>query len=128
MANSLMMFANSLLTSITLTVSNIILDESLRSEIPAHAPAVNADAIIAVGATGFRAIVDTASLPGVILSYADSLDKVFYLATACAVVAFSISPFMGWYDIRQKTPQAAAVDSGVEETAVEKDENAKSVA
>ena len=128
MANSLMMFANSLITSITLTVSNTILDESLRSEIPVHAPAVNTEAVIAVGATGFRTIVDAASLPGVILSYANSFDKVFYLAAACAVVSFLISPFMGWYDIRKKTPEPAAVDSEGAEMAVERDEKAESAA
>ena len=69
----------------------------------------------------------TASLPSVILSYANSFDNVFYLATACAVLAVLISPFMAWYDIRKKTPNPAAVDPEAAKIDIKTEEKAESV-
>lgn len=106
MANSLMMFSQALLTAITLVVSNTILDEGLRSEIPTHAPTVDVQQVIAAGATGFRALVPAKDILGIILAYANSVDHVFYVGTACAIIACLIAPGMGWADIRKKTTRA----------------------
>ncbi|CAJ2509723.1 Uu.00g056230.m01.CDS01 [Anthostomella pinea] len=103
-----------LFTSILLVVGNTMLDESLRSEIPKHAPNVDLDKVVAAGATGYRSIVGADDLPGVVLAYANSLDKIFYIGVACASLAFLISPGMGWIDIRKKGPKAkdTAADDG----------------
>ena len=102
MANSLMMFGQALLTAITLAVCNTLLDQGLRSEIPKHAAAVNPEDVIAAGATRYRTFVSTTDIPGVVLSYANSIDHIFYVGLACAIVAFLIAPAMGWFDIRKK--------------------------
>ena len=109
-----MMFAQALLTAITLAVSNTLLDEGLRSEIPKHAPAVNPQQLIAAGATRFRTVVAAQDIPGVVLAYANSLDRVFYLGLACAIIAFLIAPAMGWFDIRKKKTKAAPREEALE--------------
>ena len=107
MANSLMMFAQALLTAITLAVSNTILDEGLRSEIPKHAAAVNPEEVIAAGATRYRDVISATNIPGVVLSYTNSIDFVFYISLACAILAFLIAPTMGWVDIRKKKTKSS---------------------
>lgn len=114
--NSLMMFAQSLFTSILIVVGNTILDESLRSEIPKYAPNVDLDKVIAAGATGYRSVVGADDLSGVIMAYAKSLDKVFYIGAASATLAFLIAPGMGWTDIRKKGPKVKETSGEAGET------------
>ena len=101
MANSLMMFSQALLTAITLAVCNTLLDEGLRSEIPKHTAGVNPEEVIAAGATRYRPLLSATNIPGVVLAYANSIDHIFYLGLACAILAFLIAPAMGWFDIRK---------------------------
>ncbi|ROW03046.1 hypothetical protein VMCG_05700 [Cytospora schulzeri] len=96
------MFSQSLGPTVVLTLCNIIFDTSLQSKITQHAPQANATAILDAGATGFRAIVSPADLPGVLDAYADSLDRVFYLVAALAAACGIFLWGMGWHDLRKK--------------------------
>jgi hypothetical protein len=108
MANALMYFTQSLFAAVILVVGNTVLDQSLRTEIAKHAPAGDVEAILVAGATGYRSVVNLADLPGVILAYADSLDRVFYVAAASSAVAVFVSLGMGWVDIRKKPSEPEA--------------------
>lgn len=79
-----MVLCQSLSGAIILELCNVVLDSSLRSQLPLHAPHADADAIINAGATGFQAIVQPEDLPGVLLAWANSVDRVFYLVAAVA--------------------------------------------
>jgi hypothetical protein len=87
--------------AIFLVLYNVIFDSSLRPQILEHAPGVDADAVIAVGATKFRDIVSAQDLPGVLVAYANSLDRVFYLVAAVSVLTWVAAWGMGWKDIRK---------------------------
>lgn len=82
--------------------SQTILTNSLKTELPRYAPAVNAQAVIAAGATNFRKVVRPELLEGVLVAYAKSLGRIYYLAAPMAVVALVLSYFMGWKDLRKK--------------------------
>ena len=82
--------------------SQTILTNSLKTELPKYAPAVNAQAVIAAGATNFRKVVPPNLLEGVLVAYAKSLGRIYYLAAPMAVVALVLSYFMGWRDLRKK--------------------------
>jgi hypothetical protein len=86
--------------TIFLTLYNTIFDTSLRSQLREQAPNVNADTILLTGATGFRSFVSVADMPGVLVAYSNSLDRVFYLVAAAGVVAWLSAWGMGWKDIR----------------------------
>ncbi|KAL9115272.1 MAG: hypothetical protein Q9227_001066 [Pyrenula ochraceoflavens] len=73
----------------------------LRSKL-SDVPNVNADAIIAAGATRFRGIVSTQELPRVLVGFSNSLDDTFYLQAAAGVIAWVAAWGMGWKDIRKK--------------------------
>ncbi|KAH8657848.1 major facilitator superfamily domain-containing protein [Xylariales sp. PMI_506] len=105
--------------TIFLTLYNTVFDISLRSQLPEQAPGANAESIIAAGATGFRELVSPQELPGVLVAYANSLDRVFYLIAAVAALSWISAWGMGWNDIRQitasKRDQAKDPNSKMEE-------------
>jgi hypothetical protein len=109
--------------AIFLALYNTIFDTSLRSQLREQVPNVNVDAIIAIGATEFRKIVDARDLPGVLVAYSNSLDRVFYLVAAAAVVAWVSAWGMGWKDIRKTG--AILHDQSAESSFKVKDENNK---
>ena len=84
------------------TVSNTIFSNSLRSLLPTLAPSVDPEIVIKAGATAFRTMLPPSVLPGVLLAFSNSIDRVFYMATALAALTFVASWGMGWYDIRKK--------------------------
>lgn len=101
-AMAFIVFTQSLGPAIVLVLCNLIFDESLKSQLPKHAPSVDAMAIMNAGATGFRKVVQPRDLAGVLVAYANSIDRVFYLvaamASACGIALWG----MGWQDIRNK--------------------------
>ncbi|KAH8889467.1 MFS general substrate transporter [Thozetella sp. PMI_491] len=101
---SLVMFAQTLGNAIFLTVANTVFDAGLRSTLPKHAPLVNTEEIIALGATGFQAVLPPDQLPGVLEAFSQSLDRVFYIGIATAALGIVSCLFMGWVDLREKRP------------------------
>ncbi|GAB1314339.1 hypothetical protein MFIFM68171_04549 [Madurella fahalii] len=108
-----MVFTQALFPAIVLSMCNLVLVSSLRTELPLHAPNADVEAIIRAGATNFRAVVDTADLPGAIVAYANSVDRVFYLTAAMVVVSGVFIWGIGWQDLRKKTGDAADAEKSV---------------
>lgn len=88
--------------TVFLTLYNTIFDSSLRSQIPEYAPDVDAQAVIAAGATRFRGLVSAQDLPGVLVAFSTSLDYTFYLQAGAGVIAWVSAWGMGWKDIRKR--------------------------
>ncbi|KAI0115567.1 efflux pump [Nemania sp. FL0031] len=97
-----MVFTQSLFPAIALSLCNLVLVASLKTEIPFDAPNANTTAIIQAGATNFRRTVDAADLDHVINAYATSVDRVFYLVVALATVSGLFIWGMGWQDLRKR--------------------------
>lgn len=81
---------------------NTMFDQLLKSGLAKYAPNVDAPAVLAAGATAFRAVVSPADLPGVLTAYAKAVTAPLYLASATAALAFFSAWGMGWVDIRKK--------------------------
>ncbi|KAK6065034.1 MFS multidrug transporter [Seiridium cupressi] len=90
--------------TIFLTLYNTIFDTSLRSQIPKYASNVDAQAVIAAGATRFRSLT-------------------FYLQAGAGVVAWVSAWGMGWKDIRKK--KDTALDQPTESSATTQHEDGK---
>ncbi|KAI0018864.1 major facilitator superfamily domain-containing protein [Xylariomycetidae sp. FL0641] len=101
-AMAFLVFAQSLGPAVTLALCQLIFTESLRAQIPQQAPTTDAAAIIQAGATGFRELVSTEDLPGVLRAYANSVDRVFYLVAAVAAAEVLAIWALGWQDMRKK--------------------------
>jgi arginine exporter protein ArgO len=98
----MIMFSGMLGGALFLSFSATIFTQSLRKEIPIQEPGVDAQAIVAAGATEFRKILDPSALVGVLVAYAKSIDRVFYLITAFTAVSFFLAFGLGFKDIREK--------------------------
>ncbi|KAK4222657.1 hypothetical protein QBC38DRAFT_518686 [Podospora fimiseda] len=119
-----MLFSQPLAPAVILTLCNIILVESLKIQIPEKAPAVDPDDIIRAGATGFGGVIrDQQLLEGVLVAYANSLNRVFYLVAGCAAVSFVFLWGMGWQYLRKRNegslPAAGAGEKRMSDEKVE---------
>ncbi|MCJ1299983.1 hypothetical protein MMC08_002777 [Hypocenomyce scalaris] len=102
LAMSLVIFSQSFAGALFLSFSDTIFTNSLKTLIPIYAPSVSAQTIIDAGATGFQNEVSGANLAGVLIAYAKSIDRVFYLTAGMGVGCFVFAWGMGWKDIRKK--------------------------
>jgi hypothetical protein len=100
-AMAFIVFAQSLGPAISLALCNLIFVASLKSQLPKQAPSVDAPAVIKAGATGFRAIVPQSDLRGVLVAYANSVNRTFYLVAALAACCGIALWGMGWRDLRK---------------------------
>ena len=99
---ALLVFSQTFGGAIFLTIAQSIFSDSLVSRLQVYAPTLNIDKILHAGASGFRDVVSEQDLPGVLLAYSDSFDRVIYLALASSVGVVVFGLGMGWHDIRKK--------------------------
>ena len=98
---SLIVFSQTLGGSLFLSFAQTALSAGLKHALPILAPDVDSQVVINAGATGFRAVVPNGSLQGVILSYSQAVNHVFYIATGAAVGTFIFSWGMGWKSVKK---------------------------
>ncbi|KAK8017636.1 MFS multidrug transporter, partial [Apiospora rasikravindrae] len=117
---SAMIFAQNFSAAVFTVVAATIFTQSLEAEITVRAPSIPPEAVSAAGTSGdgVKALVPPGSPPEllgeVLTSYSNSVDRVFYLVTACAVITFVTAWGVGWKDTRQKKKTAAAQQQGDE--------------
>lgn len=109
---SIMMFGQSIGGSISLAIAQAVFNGGLHGALKAHAPGVNYGEVTAAGARDFRHLIPIASVPGVILSYNEAVNHVFYLIASLAAVGFLFSLGMGWKSVK-KAKEADVETSGV---------------
>lgn len=105
-AVALVVFSQNLSGSVFLSLAQVIFSNQLRHELGVYAPDVNADAVVAAGASaaGVHDSVPRALLPGVLMAYSKSFDHVMYLATGAACGAFVTALGMGWVRLNNEKP------------------------
>lgn len=102
LAISLVMFSGMLCGALFLSFSTTIFTQSLRHLIPSHSNGIDSESVIQAGATGFRSIMNPGEIGGILIAYAKSIDRVFYLITALSAVSFFFAFGLGFKDIREK--------------------------
>ncbi|KAK8001818.1 MFS multidrug transporter [Apiospora marii] len=111
--SALIFFQNFSAAAFTVAAATVF-TSSLAAEMAARAPSIPPEAVSAAGASasGVQALAPPGSPPAVLeavlRAYADSLDRVFYLVAACAVVTFGAAWGVGWKDTRQKEKTGTA--------------------
>ena len=105
---ALVMFSQAFAGALFLSFSDTIFTNSLKTLVPKYAPSVNPQTVINAGATGFRSMMKEAELAGVLVAYAKSVDRVFYLTAGAAVGCFTFGWFMGFEDVRKKNQVSKA--------------------
>jgi hypothetical protein len=101
-----MVFVDNLVAAIFTIVGNLIFTQTLTRQVSVLAPSVSPKAVLAVGggAEAVRSLLPPGSpeLPGLLLAFSNSVNAVFYLLTALALMSFTAAWGMGWMDIRKK--------------------------
>ena len=97
-----LMFAQNFTGALFLSFSDTIFTNSIKTLIPYYAPSVNVQSVIDAGASGFRSLLNGSELAEVLVAYAKSVDRVFYLPTGASICCFIFVWLMGWKDIRKK--------------------------
>ncbi|KAK3674258.1 hypothetical protein LTR78_005727 [Recurvomyces mirabilis] len=119
LAIALCMFTGMLFGALFLSASATIFTNSLSTLIPKYSPGADVQAIVTAGATGFRDVVPLSQLPGILIAYAKSVNRVFYLCAALAALCLPFSFGLGWTNIKEKkkaAPQAKVEVNKGEET------------
>ncbi|CAI7636444.1 unnamed protein product [Penicillium glandicola] len=101
-AMGLTIFSQSFGAAVFLSLAETIFSNSFRTLITEYAPSVNGQSIIDAGATGFRQVVSGTDLANVLIAYAKSIDRVFYLAVGMGAGCFIFGLAMGWKNLKKK--------------------------
>lgn len=101
-AMALLMFSQTFGGALFLSFSDTIFTNSLKALIPTYAPSIDAKSVINAGANGFRSLVSSNNLGNVLVAYAKSVNRVFYLTASAGFCCFVFAWGMGWKDIRKK--------------------------
>ena len=99
---AIVIFSQSFGAALFLSFSDTIFITSFKALIPKYASSVDAQSVINAGASEFRRIVARTELAGVLIAYAKSVDRVFYLTAGMGVGCFVFAWGMGWKDLRKK--------------------------
>ncbi|KAJ5949625.1 hypothetical protein N7454_001209 [Penicillium verhagenii] len=106
---AILMFTQTLSGAVFLTIADVIFDAGLRSLLTKDAPHADAAAVLAAGATGFRSVIPSEDIPGILAAYAKSVDYVFYMTAALGAVMTLAAFGIGWKDVRKKGPSTEKV-------------------
>lgn len=107
---SLNFFAQSLSGSIFLAIDQTIFMNSLHSNLDGIA-GVDVDKLDATGAS-VRSQVSEENLPRVLQAYNDAVTNTFFVAMACAVMAFVAATVVEWKDVRKEKDQVMGGPGG----------------
>ncbi|KKK20311.1 hypothetical protein ARAM_002431 [Aspergillus rambellii] len=112
-AAALVVFSQNLSGAVFLSLAEVIFNNQLKHELGIYAQGVDADAVVAAGASAadVRAAVAPAFLPGVLLAYSKTFNHVMYLATGAACGAFLSATGMGWVRLRKEDTSPPAAET-----------------
>jgi hypothetical protein len=87
-STSLIVFCQYFGGALFVSFAQTVFTNGLVNAVPGFAPGLDPQTIISAGATGVRAVVPEASVPGILLAYNQALNHTFYLAAGAAVATF----------------------------------------
>ncbi|KJZ69763.1 hypothetical protein HIM_10846 [Hirsutella minnesotensis 3608] len=114
-AMAFIIFTQSLFPTILLTLYNVTFVAGLRDWLPKAAPSIDPGVVIDSGATNFRGLVDSETLPGILKAYAKSIDQVFYLIAGLAAISGVFLWGMGWHDLRKPKQETSSTTPSISE-------------
>lgn len=117
-----LVFCQNMSGAISVVVATTIFTQSVLSDIVRYAPSVSPDAALAAGggSGAVRALVPPGSpeLEGVLLTFSNGIDRIFYMLAGLAVAGFVFAWGMGWKDVRKKKDAISEPDAANEKATV----------
>ena len=99
-ASSLVSAFQALGGAIFVSVGNTVLLNELYDAV---LPGIDIDAVIAAGATGFRAFIPEKGIPPLLDAYNGALQKVFQMGLVCSALAFLVALGLEWRSIKSQS-------------------------
>jgi len=87
-AMAILVFSQNFGGALFLSFADLALTTALREGLAKFAPTVNIQAVLSAGASGFRSVIPTSSIEGVVLAYNLAIKREFYIAAALSVATF----------------------------------------
>jgi hypothetical protein len=113
--NALVVFSQNLGGAVFLAMDQVIFSSSLKHYLMHYVPDIDPQAVINAGAVSIRKVVSAESLPGVLLAYSKSINRVMYFATGISAGSLFLSFGMRWMSIKKKPqdkkPEVLTTDS-----------------
>lgn len=106
--NAIAIFFNTLGGAIAISVAENIFSNTLLQKLPEYVPGINAEAVLAAGATHINDVVTPQQLPGTLLAYDKAVTTAFILPIATAGLSFLCSLLFEWKSVKGKNLMAAA--------------------
>lgn len=101
-AMAVLAFSQTFAAAITLALAQTIFSHSLDDGLATYAPIVDAQEVLAAGATAFREVVKPEEVLGVLQAYNLGVVRVFYFGAGMAVGTFAFAWGIGWRNIKEK--------------------------
>ncbi|KAL3460667.1 MFS general substrate transporter [Aspergillus heterothallicus] len=99
---ALMVFAQTLGGALFISVGENIFHNKLLTNLASQAPGIDAQAVVAAGATMIREVVPESALPDVLVAYNDAICQTFYVGLAMAIFTILGSFPIQWISIKGK--------------------------
>jgi hypothetical protein len=88
--------------AIFLALAQTIFTADLRAMLAKFAPTVDVEMVETAGATGFRVVIDSVEVLGVLKAYNSAVTKTFFLAVGCAGATLLCCWGTGWVNIKKE--------------------------
>jgi hypothetical protein len=110
---TLIAFAQFFAGTISVSVCQTILANTLTSELSRKLSGFDASAIASAGATEIQGLVSNQELPIVLAAYNLGIDNTFYFALAVSCLAFVASLFMEWKTVKSQPQGGSGGDTAI---------------
>ncbi|KAH6867212.1 putative efflux pump antibiotic resistance protein [Thelonectria olida] len=105
---SLIAFLLNLGGAIFMSVGQNLFSNKLVKDIAANVPGLDLNAVVAAGATGFRKVVSSEMIAGVVSAYNEALVKTFQMCTGLAAAMIIGAVFVKWISVKGKHVEGLA--------------------
>lgn len=99
---ALVVFCQNFGASVFISLGQTVFGNSLLSALKDLAPELDARQVVGLGATRFRSLVSTESVPHVVSAYNRALTTNFYLSVGASCAAFVLAWGLGWKNLKHK--------------------------
>lgn len=103
-ATAVLVFSQTFGGAVFIAVANVIFNNTLRDELVARIPHIDAELVINAGAAAVRQVVEREDLPEALMAYSKGVSATFLLAVGASGAWFIFAWGIGWMDIRKKKP------------------------
>lgn len=98
---ALLIFFQTIGGSLWLSFAETTFNSGLQNALTKYAPDISPEEVASAGASGIRLLIPEANVEGVIMSYNEAIQHVFWLAAGVGAIGFFFSLGLGWKSVKK---------------------------